>query len=221
NRSQIRQTKQRAVVLADVPARFLLQKFDAETNSPLNHRNLAGTGFENAHLRAQPQPSRLRHDQHLSVGVVEKAIRHRRVGNVNVNRNARMGMRVAVASHRNQTVNEVGVLRGSRDRNWTPAQLVRRRRHLVERRAAQPSPLDRLKRLMRHFLRSILSARQYAFHRLAGELVAESRLVTQAALRWHLRSYVRRSSDGHSRLSESLTKLVPNRFEGAWLQPCR
>ena len=53
NRSQIRQTKQRAVVFANVTARFFLQKFNAETNSPLNHRNLPGTGFENAHLRAQ------------------------------------------------------------------------------------------------------------------------------------------------------------------------
>src|SRR6267143_5537164 len=85
NRPQIWQTKQRTVVLADITTRFFLQKFDAETNSPLNHRNLAGTGFENTHLRTQQQPSHLRHDQHLSIGVVEKTIRHRGVGDVDVN----------------------------------------------------------------------------------------------------------------------------------------
>src|SRR5208337_3976238 len=35
---------------------------------------------------------------------------------------------------------------------------------------------------MRHFLGRILPLRQYTFHRLAGELVAESRLVAQLGL---------------------------------------
>src|ERR1700686_5683647 len=121
-----------------------------------------------------------------------------------------MGMGISVACHGDQAVNEVGALGMSRDRNWPPAQLIRRGRHLIERRAAQPSRADRFEWLlrppgthpvkprpaidaarrcecrsaqllriqpMRHLLRRILPARQYTFHCLASELVAESRLV--------------------------------------------
>src|SRR6202048_3718558 len=41
NRPQIRQTKQRTIVLADITARFFLQKFDAKTNFSLDLWNLA------------------------------------------------------------------------------------------------------------------------------------------------------------------------------------
>src|ERR1700719_3704952 len=119
-----------------------------------------------------------------------------------------MGVGVAIARHGDQAVDEVGALGGSRNRNWTPTQLIRRCRHLVERSAAQPSRADGFEWLvrhrrtypgeprpasdaarrckcraaqllriqpMRHFLRRILPARQYTFHRLARELVTESR----------------------------------------------
>src|ERR1700693_3019272 len=130
-----------------------------------------------------------------------------------------MGMGISVARYGDQAVDKVGALRRSRDRNWPPAQLIRRGRHLVERRAAQPSRTDGFEWLVRHrrtrpvkpcpaidtarrcecratqllrvqpmrnFLRRILPARQYSVHRLAGQLVAESRLVTQLRLLWRL-----------------------------------
>ncbi len=52
----------------------------------------------------------LRNDQHFSVGVVEKTIGHRGIGDVDVNSHARVGMRVAVARHRDQAINEIGGL---------------------------------------------------------------------------------------------------------------
>src|SRR6266446_7371211 len=135
-----------------------------------------------------------------------------------------MGMSVSIARHGDQSVDEIGALRRSRNRNWPPAQLVRRCRHFVEWRAAQPSRADGFEWLvrhrrtnpvkprpaihaarrcecraaqllriqpMRHFLRRILPARQYSFHRLARELVAESRLVTQPGLAWRLYPWTR------------------------------
>ena len=50
----------------------------------------------------------LRHDQQLAVGVVEEAPLHRAVGGVEMDRRAGLRMRVAVAGHRHQAVDEVG-----------------------------------------------------------------------------------------------------------------
>ena len=126
-----------------------------------------------------------------------------------------MGMRVAVARHGDQAVDEVGALRSRGigigvQRNWfggvgTSSNgalrslpvldrlewLVRHRRthpvkprpaiHAARRGECRAAQLLRVQP-MRHFLRRILPARQHAFHRLAGELVAESGLVTQLRL---------------------------------------
>src|SRR6202795_5273058 len=162
-----------------------------------------------------------------------------------------MGVGVAIAGHGDQSVDEVGALGRSRNRNWTPTQLIRRRRYLVEWRTAQPSRADGFKRLMRHrrthpveprppidaarrcecraaqllriqpmrnFLRRILPARQYAFYRLARELVAESRLVTQRCPRWRLRLCVlgfcaRRFSVSHRLQIPSSRLLHLNRLK--------
>src|SRR6195256_3439739 len=60
---------------------------------------------------------------------------------------------------------------------------------------------------MRRLLRRILPARQHTLHRLAGELVSESRLITQRRRRWHLRFYARRSRVSH-RLQISSSRLL-------------
>src|ERR1700674_695766 len=157
-----------------------------------------------------------------------------------------MGMGISVARHGDQAVDKVGALRRSRDRNWPPAQLIRWGRHLVERRAAQPSRTDGFEWLMRHrgthpvkprpaidaarrcecratqllrvqpmrnFLRRILPARQYAIDRLAGELVAESRLITERRRRWRLLFYTRRSRVSHRLQIPSSRLLHFDRFK--------
>ncbi len=66
--------------------------------------------------------------------------------------------------------------------------------HAARRRECRAAELFRVQP-MRHFLRRILPARQYPFHRLARKLIAESRLVAQRCrrgrrLRLSVRSHV-------------------------------
>src|ERR1035438_4752371 len=110
NRPQVRQAKERTIVLADVTSRFLVEQLNTEADSALNHGDLAGTGLENPHLCTQQQTPGLGYDQHLTIGVVEKAIRHRGVRDVDVNPDAGMSMRVAIARHGDEAVDEVGSL---------------------------------------------------------------------------------------------------------------
>src|SRR5208283_5242704 len=70
------------------------------------------------------------------------------IGDVDVDCKARMSVRVAVAGHGDHPVNEIRALRWNW--NWSPAQLVGRRRHFVKWGAAQLDWLDGLKGLMRY-----------------------------------------------------------------------
>jgi hypothetical protein len=72
----------------------------------------------------------LRHDQQLAVGVVEKPSLHRTVCRIDMDADAALHGGTAIAGHRHQAIDKIRRCRGHRQR--IPAQLVRRRRRLVE-----------------------------------------------------------------------------------------
>ncbi len=115
----------------------------------------------------QQQTPGLGHDQHLAIGVVEKTIRHRRVRHIDVNPNARVCVRVAVAGHCNQAVDKVGSLGG--DGNRHPAQLIGRSWHFIERCAAQFSLRDGREGLVRHRRAKAIKPRPAIGHARRGE----------------------------------------------------
>jgi hypothetical protein len=123
------------VVLADVAAGRAIGQFGAEFDAARNDRQLSRCDFQNAELGAQQQAALLGKDQHFAVGVVEEAVMHRRIGDVEVDAATVLHCRVAVAAEGDDSVDEVGWIGGQRQR--IPAHLVGRRRDFSEGAAAQ------------------------------------------------------------------------------------
>ena len=144
NGPEFRQPERQAVVLADVSARLLLCKHDAELDTARDDADLARRNFENAELGVEPKRPQLRNDQHFAIGRVEEAILHRRVGGVEMNRQPDLHRRIAIAAERHDAVDEVSLLVGNRQR--IPAQLVGRGGHLDKRAAADQSRAGSLRR---------------------------------------------------------------------------
>ncbi|MNL25840.1 hypothetical protein D3C87_1473360 [compost metagenome] len=133
--AEVRQLEQRAVVLADIAARGAVRQVDAEAHATRNHNDLLRFHRQPAHFRRQQQAALLRHDQHLAIGVVEVAVLHRLVGQVQVDAATGHRFRAAITGHRHDAVDKVG--RHGRHGRRAPAHLVRRRRHFVK--SAQPA----------------------------------------------------------------------------------
>ena len=74
DRTEIRQAQRRAEVLAYVAARRSVRQLDAEAQAARHHGDLERRDVEHAELGGQSQPSLLRHDEQLAVGVVEEAL---------------------------------------------------------------------------------------------------------------------------------------------------
>ena len=122
--AEFRQAEGQAVVLADISARLLLGKNDAELDAARNDADLAGRDFENSEFRVKAKRAELRDDQQLAIGGVEEAVLHGGVGGVDVNGDADLHGRIAVAAQRHDAVDEVGLLFGNRQR--IPAELIGR-----------------------------------------------------------------------------------------------
>ncbi|MNM86767.1 hypothetical protein D3C81_989290 [compost metagenome] len=133
--AQVGQLEQRAVVLADIAARLAVRQLHAETHAARDHDDLLRFHFQAAQLGHHQQAPLLRHDQHLAVGVVEEAVMHRLVGQVQVDAATGHRFRAAITGHRHDAVDKVG--RHGRHGRRAPAHLVRRRRHFVK--SAQPA----------------------------------------------------------------------------------
>ena len=140
DRAEVGQLERRAVVLADIAARRAVGQLDPKAHAARDHDDLLRLGVDHAELGDEALAPELRHDQQLAVGAVEDAPLHRLVRGVQVHRRTGLRMRVAVAGHRHEAVDEVGRLRRQRQR--VPAQLVRRRRHVAEI-ADDPAGADR------------------------------------------------------------------------------
>ena len=98
--------------------------------------DLAGRHVEDAQLGMHGQRALLRHDQQLAVGVVEESIAHRTCWPRTCEWRRPTAMRrVAIAAERDDAVDEVGRRRSGSD-SGAPSKLIGRRRHLVERAAA-------------------------------------------------------------------------------------
>ena len=185
DQSEVRQSQQRAAVLADVTARRLAD-LDGEFHTARNHRDLARPGLDDAKLRPKRQHSLLRNDEQLAVGVIEKAIGRGTIENIDVDVDR------VVAANREQAL--------LRHRPRIPPQLIRRddelrriallRKRLVRHTRPDPiqprAPVRRARRRerraaqllrvqpMRDALRRVLPSRQSAFDRLGCEFVPEA-----------------------------------------------
>src|SRR5277367_3257660 len=95
-----------------------------------------------------PQRTLLRNQQQFSISVVEEPIFHRLVDRVNVDTDSRLHRGIAIATKRDDTVDEIGPLR--RNGHRVPAQLVWRCRNLSERPAADEARRIFFVRFMRY-----------------------------------------------------------------------
>ena len=95
-----------------------------------------GARLENAELGVEHEAAQLGHEQQFAVGGVEEAVGHALVGRIDVDCDAGVHAEVAVAGQGDEAVDEVGRLRGQRQR--VPAQLVGGRFDLVEGARCEP-----------------------------------------------------------------------------------
>ena len=96
--SKIRQPEQRAVVLAHVPTRGLVQQLDAESETAWQHDNFLRFHVNDPELRGKAQSALLRHNQHLTIRVVKVPALHGTVCGIQVYTAAALRFRRAVAS---------------------------------------------------------------------------------------------------------------------------
>ena len=146
DRSEVGQAEMLAVVLADVSPRGPVRQLDAKLDAARHQRHVSRRDIEHAQLGVQRQRARLRNDQQLAVGVVEKPVGHRPIGGVDVNGRPGLRGRVAIAAKGDDPVDEVGRL--GRNRQRSPAQLIRGRWDFVERAAPDQPASDRSEWLM-------------------------------------------------------------------------
>jgi hypothetical protein len=128
DRSEVRQPQRRPEVLADIAARDPIGQRDPEADPARDHRDLVRLDLEHAELGRDVQASLLRHDQQLAIGVVEEPAVHVAVGRVQVDADARLRHRSAIAGQREQAVDEIhrrGLPASTGQRQRIPAQLVR------------------------------------------------------------------------------------------------
>ena len=130
---EFRQAEGQAVVLADVSA-SLLSTSSTRNLTPRGMTQISPGATRECPAPCESESSQLRHDQQLAVGAIEEAVPHGGVGGVEVDGDAGLHGRVAVAAERDDAVDEIGLLFGNRQR--IPAQLIGRGRRLSERSAA-------------------------------------------------------------------------------------
>ncbi len=110
---------------------------NAEFDAAGNDADFAGSDIKNAEFCVKAKSAELGNDQQFAVGGVEEAILHRGVGGVEVDGDALLHGRIAVAAKRDDAIDEVGLLFGNGQR--VPAQLIGRSRDLQKRPAANES----------------------------------------------------------------------------------
>ena len=137
---QLRQAERRAVVLAQIAARLLLEQLHLELDAARNDADLARCDAELSQLGEDQDLAELRDEHQLAVGVDEVASAHRAVGAVDVDRHAGLRRRLAAAGESYQFVQEIG--RGVGNRQRIPAQPVGRRLDFVERPRADRPVVD-------------------------------------------------------------------------------
>ena len=128
--AEVGQSHRRPEALADVAARLTVRQLDPEAQPPGNQQHFLRCGLQDPELGRDAQPPELRHDEELAVGIVEEPIAHGAVGEVPVNAAARVRVRRAGTTERQQAIDEIGRL--PRNGGWAPAQRIRRHRERLE-----------------------------------------------------------------------------------------
>src|SRR3982751_2599107 len=77
DRAELRQSQQRAVVLADIAARIAATELDREADAARDDGNLSRCNIDNAHLGVNLQRATLGDEQQLAVRIVEESVPHR------------------------------------------------------------------------------------------------------------------------------------------------
>src|SRR5690606_23027080 len=84
-RSEFRQTQRSAKVLQNIAASLPIGQLYTQAYASRDDGDLLGFEFDDAQFCDQTQPSLLRHDQELAVGVIEKTPLHGAVGRIQMN----------------------------------------------------------------------------------------------------------------------------------------
>ncbi len=124
DRAEVRKTQWRAEILAHITSCPAVQQLHTEAQAARHDGDLLRLDLEHAELRGEAQAPELRHDQQLPVGVIDKALLHRAVGDVPVNSTPPVLIRRSVSPRGDQARHEVRRCRGNRQR--VPAQGVGR-----------------------------------------------------------------------------------------------
>ena len=111
-----------AVVFEEITAGLFVDEFDAELDASRDEGNFAGCEVDEAEFGVEQNAAELRDEEEFAVGGVKKAVGHALVGGVDVDGDAGMHGRVAVAGEGGEAVDEIGWLGGERQR--VPAKLV-------------------------------------------------------------------------------------------------
>src|SRR5882672_8681189 len=76
DRSQVRQPKRCAEILAYITPRYPVRQFHTKSHAPRDHGDLERRDEHSSELRHDLEPTLLRHDQQFAVGIVESACGH-------------------------------------------------------------------------------------------------------------------------------------------------
>src|SRR5258706_2307388 len=99
DRPAFRQGEGASIVLAKISARRARRQLDPHFNAARDHRNLARLDVDNTELGPEAQITLLRHDQHLTIGVVEVLVLHGSRNEIEMGAHARLGAGISCRRH--------------------------------------------------------------------------------------------------------------------------
>ena len=132
DRPEFWQAERCTVVLGDIAARRAVGQRDGKRQAARQQRDLARRDLQAAEFGADLEPTLLRHQQHLGVGIDQRAPVHRGVGGVDQHAQPGLGLDIAVGHDAGQAIDEVdrcAAWDGPRHGEGRPAQRVGRNRH--------------------------------------------------------------------------------------------
>ncbi len=112
--AQLGEAQHRAIILADVTACVLPQQFDPKPQAARKQRELTWSDIKLPQFSRKAHRALLRHDQHLTISVVEESISHRLVSRIDVNAQPDLRRNAAVAGDGRHAVDKVRRLFGNR-----------------------------------------------------------------------------------------------------------
>src|SRR5258706_2696609 len=140
DRPAFRQGEGASIVLAKISARRARRQLDPHFNAARDHRNLARLDVDNTELGPEAQITLLRHDQHLTIGVVEVLVLHGSRNEIEMGAHARLGAGISCRRHGANALDKGKTL--IRDWDGIPAHGRNRKLGFLRRRRAPKPDID-------------------------------------------------------------------------------